>query len=33
MRPIDLSKLRLFYKIAREGNMTRAKEPIKIGSI
>lgn len=28
MRPIDLSKLRLFYEIAREGNMTRAAEKL-----
>lgn len=28
MRPIDLSKLRLFYEIAREGSMTRAAEKL-----
>lgn len=30
MRPIDLSKLRLFYEIAREGNLTRAAENLNI---
>ncbi len=30
MRPIDLSKLRLFYEIAREGNLTRAAEKLNI---
>lgn len=30
MRPIDLSKLRLFYEIAREGNMTRAAQKLRI---
>lgn len=30
MRPIDLSKLRIFYEIAREGNMTRAAEKLRI---
>lgn len=30
MRPLDLSKLRGFYMIAREGNMTRAAEKLNV---
>lgn len=30
MRPIDLSKLRLFYEIARENNLTRAAEKLNM---
>lgn len=30
MKPIDLSKLRVFYVVAREGNMTRAAEKLGV---
>ncbi|WP_032112857.1 LysR family transcriptional regulator [Candidatus Paracaedibacter symbiosus] len=30
MRPLDLSKLRLFYEIARQRNMTRAAEKLNV---
>ncbi|WP_051908459.1 LysR family transcriptional regulator [Candidatus Odyssella acanthamoebae] len=30
IRAIDLSKLRLFYEIAKEGNMTRASQKLNL---